>query len=718
MQNKPASHFSLARTRTSAEAQQMDTNATPPIEATVSQLEVLARKKSRATLRAYEKAKAEYARAHPDLDFDQLLSAELLELIAALRESLNQRRQPRYQVLSRLAARWSTTRVALEQVFGSSVSVAFAEQACQIARRVDFDTALPLLTAALEERVFGPGSRGIGRQLEWQPVDARRVLQELPESESESEPESEPEPEPEPVASDDGEGTQRSATNESGSDSNSDAGSNLDASDIEVARREARGELSDAEDHSEVLGLGLGLGDEPEPDSNSNGNSDSDSDTYDSANNDGFLPAGSANSNDPLPARAASLASNDDAISQDSFGFDQDFAYVSNDAQSQPQLQLKLEPRPQPPSQPQLQPSPPPSTIAIWQALQPPPAGGGIASPHSLAAHDSAHVTNTIMAGSHAPTPAPVSAHVSTALLTQAEDVDYLRPGRMLNENVIFRVLALLSAAQHSWQVVDPILVTSSTTAAAVAVSFPTEHLILPLHHQSAKHWTLAIYDISANRVVYFDPSPSPAHLDEAKFKLHVFFSQRCCLDATGWFLSQQVCPRQPNTFDCGVYILAAAFCIAAGQTLPATFDGELWRAFLTCLCSTDPSTVGRPNITHHNDLLQHTMDLGITLKCLSMSLVDPTTLEAWRTRTDDIIAMTEVLLRRREQVTMRRRQSNLTSESLQKELKVLKFERNEARRKQEMLDLWTTHGAAWALFLQDMEQACRTHQPQSGSPG
>lgn len=706
MQNKPVSHFSLARTRTSAEAQQMDTNATPPIEATVSQLEVLARKKSRATLRAYEKAKAAYARAHPDLDFDQLLSAELLELIAALRESLSQRRQPRYQVLSRLAARWSTTSAALEQVFGSSVSVAFAEQACQIARRVDFDTALPLLTAALEERIFGPGSRGIGRQLEWQPVDARRVLRELPE--------------PEPDASVDGEGTQHSDTNKSGSDSDSDAGSNLDASGIEVARREACSELSDAEDHSEVLGLRLGL--EVEPDSNRNGNSDADSDTDDSADNDSFLPTVSANNDDTLPARPASLASNDDAISQDSFGFDQDFTYFPKDAQSQSHLRPKLEPQPQPPSQspsqPRPQPSPPPSTIAIWQALQPPPAGGGIPSLQSLAVLDSAHVTNTIMAGSHAPTPVPASAIVSTALLTQVKDVEYLRPGRMLNETVIFRVLALLSAAQHSWQVVDPILVTSSTTAATVAVSFPTEHLVLPLHHQSAKHWTLAIYDISANRVVFFDPLPSSAHLDEAKFKLHVFFSQRCCLDATGWFLSQQVCPRQPNTFDCGVYILAAAFCIAAGQTLPATFDGELWRAFLTCLCSTDPCTVERPNITHHNDLLQHTMDLGIILKCLSMSLVDPTILEAWRTRTDDIIAMTEALLQRREQVTMRRRQSNLTSESLQKELKVLKFERNEARRKQEMLDLWTTHRAAWALFLQDMEQACRTHQPQSGSPG
>ncbi|XP_033763192.1 sentrin-specific protease 3-like [Pecten maximus] len=90
-----------------------------------------------------------------------------------------------------------------------------------------------------------------------------------------------------------------------------------------------------------------------------------------------------------------------------------------------------------------------------------------------------------------------------------------------------------------------------------------TEFLFIPLHQQS--HWSLIVVDVQRATISYLDPL---GIFNEANMKAITDYLRRAGLSLVRdkQFENSKKFPTQKNSYDCGVYILEYARCIASHQ--------------------------------------------------------------------------------------------------------------------------------------------------------
>lgn len=142
----------------------------------VFELEELAARNSKKTLQEYEKAKRAFESDHPeDGNFDDQLSEQFRRVIAVLQQERREFLSKGAQLKRRICRLWAISAAAFDSLFDGNPtpSVRLLKELATLAKAADFDTALPCLTAALEERVFGDGSRrGATRKQQFTATDA------------------------------------------------------------------------------------------------------------------------------------------------------------------------------------------------------------------------------------------------------------------------------------------------------------------------------------------------------------------------------------------------------------------------------------------------------------------------------------------------------------------------------------------------------------------
>lgn len=123
--------------------------------------------------------------------------------------------------------------------------------------------------------------------------------------------------------------------------------------------------------------------------------------------------------------------------------------------------------------------------------------------------------------------------------------------------------------------------------------------------------WMLLIVDRESHTFEFYDPhavkgvldtqswprlvpeivQALPKAVDGGKFEMRE--PKQVCLSSSyvGYAAADsfpQTRPQQPNSDDCGVYVVLAALCIFASKPFPDTFDGALWRMIFITIQSGD----------------------------------------------------------------------------------------------------------------------------------
>ncbi len=106
--------------------------------------------------------------------------------------------------------------------------------------------------------------------------------------------------------------------------------------------------------------------------------------------------------------------------------------------------------------------------------------------------------------------------------------------------------------------------------------------ILLPLHHRTAQHWTLAIFDMVDHTIQHYDSlsTPEPTSVDQHLLNLADRFK-------TGnWTIWDIIGAQQRNGHDCGVFVLISAIFALAKTTRPSQFDCTLWRFLFQAMLS------------------------------------------------------------------------------------------------------------------------------------
>lgn len=159
-----------------------------------------------------------------------------------------------------------------------------------------------------------------------------------------------------------------------------------------------------------------------------------------------------------------------------------------------------------------------------------------------------------------------------------------LQPGKPLTATTIVTIIDILAPHPVDVCVLDPAkyAIDSQAPEFHLPKSNPRpQQILIPLHHAKLKHWTLAHIDISRKAISHYDSLPQSATVDSRSeiigSKLH-----RSCqiLDGTGeeWSIFHEDTPKQPNTYDCGIYVILIACHLLHQLPIPGHIGGSVWR--------------------------------------------------------------------------------------------------------------------------------------------
>ena len=100
--------------------------------------------------------------------------------------------------------------------------------------------------------------------------------------------------------------------------------------------------------------------------------------------------------------------------------------------------------------------------------------------------------------------------------------------------------------------------------------------LVVPLNHQS--HWSLAVLDVQARVIDYFDSMrKNDVPVRQIMHRLTMGFPSDKPFQE--WAFHPQECPLQQNTNDCGVHLLINALRRLAGSKKMASYACDVWRS-------------------------------------------------------------------------------------------------------------------------------------------
>lgn len=173
---------------------------------------------------------------------------------------------------------------------------------------------------------------------------------------------------------------------------------------------------------------------------------------------------------------------------------------------------------------------------------------------------------------------APLAIDLPGAAHVDRRSFSTLRPGCWLNDEVMNAYLEILRRrggrctvlGTHFYSTIETTNGYNVDAAArqARSIDHGAMRLLVPVH--LGAHWVLVLVDIAAECVLYYDS------LGGYKQRVVDVLRGWCrehmgCVDADWWLSIRAHAPRQENTWDCGVFVLAMAERLMAAEPFEFT---------------------------------------------------------------------------------------------------------------------------------------------------
>ena len=188
-----------------------------------------------------------------------------------------------------------------------------------------------------------------------------------------------------------------------------------------------------------------------------------------------------------------------------------------------------------------------------------------------------------------------------------------LAPGQWLSATAI--ELALAACPSRGSRILDSACLDMIGASPQVARKIPSlknaSRVLVPLHLE--RHWALTWLDLTGSQIYYYnsvtkpDSKVNPNHA-QVSDRITKFAQQLFGIE--NWTFKRVHGPEQSNSCDCGIHVIAIAFCVLAGSPIPSSLNGALYRTIIKSMLlgasqdaliqdtATTPSTLDqvRPN--------------------------------------------------------------------------------------------------------------------------
>ena len=159
-----------------------------------------------------------------------------------------------------------------------------------------------------------------------------------------------------------------------------------------------------------------------------------------------------------------------------------------------------------------------------------------------------------------------------------------LAPGQWLSATAI--ELALAACPSRGSRILDSACLDMIGANGQVARNIPSlknaSRVLIPLHLE--RHWALTWLDLTGLQIYYYnsvtkpDSELNPNHA-QVSDRISKFAQQLFGIE--NWTFKRVPGPEQSNSFDCGIHVIAIAFCVLAGSPIPSSLNGPLYRTIL-----------------------------------------------------------------------------------------------------------------------------------------
>ncbi|WVR00446.1 hypothetical protein IAU59_007589 [Kwoniella sp. CBS 9459] len=182
------------------------------------------------------------------------------------------------------------------------------------------------------------------------------------------------------------------------------------------------------------------------------------------------------------------------------------------------------------------------------------------------------------------------------SLQINAHDLRSLRPGKWVNDVIIFRYLQSIETASPSLLVYDPLNLeryrnlgfASGTHTDGISDPFARRAWLLPINLDNT-HWVGAVVYPQRQRVVVYDPLDCPDHVMRDRLAIvyelmivrwGLFHESMFSLESEWQTIVIKGGPKQPNGFDCGVFTCLALHQLSTVDDIHQVDSLIAWDAY------------------------------------------------------------------------------------------------------------------------------------------
>ncbi|KAJ9618089.1 hypothetical protein H2203_009270 [Taxawa tesnikishii (nom. ined.)] len=149
----------------------------------------------------------------------------------------------------------------------------------------------------------------------------------------------------------------------------------------------------------------------------------------------------------------------------------------------------------------------------------------------------------------------------------------------LVSSTAICDILAAFEPLSDEWLVLGPTYEVDIRSRLTLA----TTKVLVILHHKmtTPHHWTAAYIKLSESLIELYDPLSLETVREDAVRQIHVL------LEGLGreWNIYHNMAsPRQPNSRDCGIFVLVVSICKLWAIPEPPVINGSLWRKIFSSL--------------------------------------------------------------------------------------------------------------------------------------
>ena len=187
-----------------------------------------------------------------------------------------------------------------------------------------------------------------------------------------------------------------------------------------------------------------------------------------------------------------------------------------------------------------------------------------------------------------------------------------LQPGVPLSATTIITIIGILAPHQEDVCVLDPAKYMIDSHAPVIQLPKSKEksqQILIPLHHAKLKHWSLAHIDIPRNCISHYDSLPQSEAVDHRSEVIECKMRKACQVFRGGereWSFFHEGTPKQPNTYDCGIYVILIACHLLHQLPIPGRIEGEIWRLVFIKILSAGCLEDGDQKISRVHEAYSH----------------------------------------------------------------------------------------------------------------